>query len=47
MKTLDEQISFVQEEYDNYSKANFANPELIEFYKSVLESLHRLKDLEK
>lgn len=43
--TLDEQIQRTEEEYKAYSEANFANPEIILWLKSVLESLYTLKNL--
>jgi len=44
--TLDEQISRTEEEYNAYKDANFAAPEIIDWLKSVLDSLYKLKEYE-
>jgi len=41
--TLDEQILKTEQEYNAYKNANFAAPEIIDWLKSVLESLYELK----
>jgi hypothetical protein len=43
--TLDEQISKTEQEYNAYKNANFAAPEIIEWLRSVLESLYELKKI--
>jgi hypothetical protein len=45
--TLDEQIEYTEKEYEAYSSSEFTCPEIVEWLKGVLESLYRLKSLEK
>lgn len=44
---LDEQIKYTEDELTAYEKANFACPTIILWLKGILESLYKLKGLEK
>ena len=47
--TLDEQIKYAERLLNDYEidEGNSSDPEIIKWLKSLIESLHRLKDLER
>ena len=42
--TLDEQIEYTEKEYKAYSENKYSSPEIVDWLKSVLQSLIELKN---